>query len=152
MLNNSRILHNSRILNNSRIHNNSRMLSAGEIGMTSLVSTSRYWVSHPSPKYTLQWSQLGCAVTRPAPAALCLAQATLSPRPTPMALRRRHTFLVMQYECDTSKAERGTGADLSIHRLEPTVTQRPYTAVRTIPCSRNPFLTLRRPARLPVPV
>src|SRR3954465_3907406 len=69
-----------------------------------------------------------------------------------MALRRRHTFLDMQYECDTSKAARGTGADLSIHRLEPTVTQRPYTAVRTSPCSRNPFLTLRRPAKLPVPV
>src|SRR3954468_22189507 len=47
-----------------------------------------------------------------------------------MALRHRHTFLDMQYECDTSKAARGTGADLSIHRLEPTVTQRPYTAVR----------------------
>src|SRR3954462_8183275 len=107
--------------------------------MTSLVSTSRYWVSHPSPEYTLQWSQLGCAVTRPAPTALCLAQATLSLRPTPMALRRRHTFLDMQYECDTSKAARGTGADLSIHRLEPTVAQRPYTAVGTSPCSRNPF-------------
>src|SRR5438045_9280503 len=38
---------------------------------------------------------------------------------------------------------RGTGADLSIHRLERTVTQRPYTAVRTIPCGQNyPFLTL----------
>src|SRR5436190_2280380 len=49
-------------------------------------------------------------------------------------------------------AARGTGADLSIHRLEPTVTQRPYTAVRTSPCSRNPFLTLRRPAKLPVPM
>src|SRR3954469_18799448 len=49
-------------------------------------------------------------------------------------------------------AARGTGADLSIHRLEPTVTQRPYTAVRTSPCSRDPFLTLRRPAKLPVPV
>src|SRR5436190_17013964 len=49
-------------------------------------------------------------------------------------------------------AARGTGADLSIHRLEPTVTQRPYTVVRTSPCSRNPFLTLRRPAKLPVPV
>src|SRR3954466_1795442 len=61
-------------------------------------------------------------------------------------------ILDMQYECDTSKAARGTGADLSIHRLEPTVTQRPYTAVRTSPCSRNPFLTLRRPAKLPVPV
>src|SRR5436190_23179229 len=120
--------------------------------MTSLVSTSRYWVSHPSPECTLQWSQLGCAVTRPAPTALCLAQGTLSPRPTPMALRRRHTFLDMQYECDTSKAARGTGADLSIHRLERTVTQRPYTAVKTTPCSRNPFLTLRRPAKLPVPV
>src|SRR3954463_13434447 len=69
-----------------------------------------------------------------------------------MALRRRHTFLDMQYECDTSKAARGTGADLSIHRLEPTVTQRPYTAVRTSPYSRDPFLTLRRPAKLPVPV
>src|SRR3954470_23475845 len=49
-------------------------------------------------------------------------------------------------------AARGTSADLSIHRLEPTVTQRPYTAVRTSPCSCNPFLTLRRPAKLPVPV
>src|SRR4051812_24219948 len=58
----------------------------------------------------------------------------------------------MQYECDTSKAARGTGADLSIHRLESTVTQRPYTAVRTNPCSRDPFLTLRRPAKLPMPV
>src|SRR3954462_12416757 len=58
----------------------------------------------------------------------------------------------MQYECDTSKAARGTCADLSMHRLEPTVTQRPYTAVRTSPCSRNPFLTLQRPAKLPVPV
>src|SRR3954462_6775072 len=56
-----------------------------------------------------------------------------------MALRRRHIFLDMQYECDTSKAARGTGADLSIHRLEPTVAQRPYTAVGTSPCSRNPF-------------
>src|SRR3954471_12621686 len=56
-----------------------------------------------------------------------------------MALRRRYTFLDMQYECDTSKAARGTGADLSIHRLEPTVAQRPYTEVRTSPCSRNPF-------------
>src|SRR3954469_10201406 len=64
-----------------------------------------------------------------------------------MALRRRHIFLDMQYEWDTSKAARGTGADLSIHRLEPTVTQRPYTAVRTSPCSRNPFLTLRRPTK-----
>src|SRR3954465_7356540 len=100
----------------------------------------------------LQWSQLGCAVMRPAPTALCPAQATLSPCPTPMALRRRHIFLDMQYECDTSKATRGTGADLRIHRLEPTVTQRPYIAVRTSPCSRNPFLTLRRPAKLPVPV
>src|SRR2546430_6072578 len=81
-----------------------------------------------------------------------LAQAMLSSRPTPMALRRSHTFLDMQYECDTSKAARGTGADLSIHRLEPTNTQRPYTAIRTSPCSRNPFLTLRRPAKLPVPV
>src|SRR4051812_42616977 len=45
-----------------------------------------------------------------------------------------------------------TGADLSIHRLELTVAQRPYTAVRTSLCSRNPFLTLRRPAKLPVPV
>src|SRR5436190_5412649 len=83
--------------------------------------------------------------------ALCPAQATLSPRPTPMALRHRHTFLDMQYECDTSQTARGTGADLSMHRLEPTVTQRPYTAVRTSPRSRNPFLTLRRPAKLPVP-
>src|SRR3954471_6784453 len=49
-------------------------------------------------------------------------------------------------------AARGTGADLSLHRLEPTVTQHPYTTVRTSPCSRNPFLTLRRPAKLPVPV
>ena len=71
---------------------------------------------HPCPEYTLQWSQLGCAVTRPAPTALCPAQATLSPWPTPMALRRTHIFLDMQYECDTSKAARGTGADLSIHR------------------------------------
>src|SRR5436190_16460259 len=60
--------------------------------------------------------------------------------------------IYMQYECDTSKAARGTSADLSIHRLKPTVTQRPYTAVRTRPCTRNPFLTLRRPAKLPVPV
>src|SRR5438270_3409771 len=67
-----------------------------------------------------------------------------------MDLRRRHIFLDMQYECDTSKAARGTGADLSIHRLEPTVAQCPYTAVRTSPCSRNSFLTLRRPAKLPV--
>src|SRR5436190_22076465 len=49
-------------------------------------------------------------------------------------------------------AARGTGADLSIHRSEPTVTHRPYTAVRTSPCSRDPFLTLRHPAKLPVPV
>src|SRR3954469_25216004 len=69
-----------------------------------------------------------------------------------MALRRRHIFLDMQYECDTSKAARVTGADLSIHRLEKTVTQRPYTAVKTSPCSRNPFLTLQRPAKLPEPV
>src|SRR4051812_34577075 len=69
MLNNSKILHNSRILNNSKILNNSRILSAREIEMTSLVSTSRYSVSHPSSEYTLQWSQLGCAVTRPAPTA-----------------------------------------------------------------------------------
>src|SRR3954465_8646536 len=73
----------------------------------------------------LQWSQLGCAVMRPAPTALCPAQATLSPCPTPMALRRGHIFSDMQYECDTSQAALGTGADLSIHRLEPTVTQRP---------------------------
>src|SRR3954465_12266729 len=52
------------------------------------------------------------------------------------------------YECDTSKAAHGTGADLSIHSLEPTIAQRPYTVVRTSPCSRNPFLTLRRPAKL----
>src|SRR3954469_13252683 len=106
------------------------MPSSGEIEMTSLVSTSRYWVSHPNPEYTLQWSQLGCAVTRPAPTALCPTQTTLSPRPTPMALRRRHTFLDMQCECDTSKAARGTGADLSIHRLERTITQRLYIVVR----------------------
>src|SRR5438270_773919 len=49
-------------------------------------------------------------------------------------------------------AARGTGADLSIHRLEPTVTQCPYTVVRTSPCSRDPFITLRRPAILSVPV
>src|SRR3954470_6419063 len=65
-----------------------------------------------------------------------------------MALRRRHIFLDMQHECGTSEAARGTGADLSIHRLEPTVTQRPNTAVRTSLCSRNPFLTLRRPTKL----
>src|SRR5438045_9702565 len=118
--------------------------------MTSLVSTSRYWVGHPSPEYTLQWSQLGCAVTQPAPTALCLAQATLSPRPTPMALRRRRIFSDMHYECDTSKAARATGADLRIHRLEPTVAQRPYTAVRTSPCTLNPFPTIRRPAKLPL--
>src|SRR5438270_13772258 len=69
-----------------------------------------------------------------------------------MALRRRHIFSDMQYECDTSKAALGTGADLSIHRLEPTITQRSYTAVRTSPCSCNPFLILQRPAKLPVSV
>src|SRR5436190_12355091 len=122
------------------------------IELTSLVSTSRYWVWSPmSGIYTtIESARVCCHATRTngplsgTGYAVAVTHTNL--------LRHRHTFLDMQYECDTSKAARGTGADLSIHRLELTVTQHPYTAVRTSPCSRNPFLTLRRPAKLPVPV
>src|SRR2546430_7544467 len=112
------------------------------IELTSLVSTSRYWVWSPmSGIYaTMESARVCCHATHTNGSLSGTGYAVAVT--TPMALRRRHTFLDMQYECDTSKAARGTGADLSIHRLEPTVTQRPYTAVRTSPCSRNPFLTL----------
>src|SRR5436190_21881013 len=127
-----------------------RCSALGRIEMTSLVSTSRYWVWSPmSGIYpTMESARVCCHATR--------TNGPLSDTDYAIAvthtLRRRHIFLDMQYECDTSKAARGTGADLSIHRLELTVTQRPYTAVRTSPCSCDPFLTLRHPAKLPVPV
>src|SRR4051812_45805258 len=93
-----------------------RCSALGTIELTSLVSTSRYWVWLPmSGIYTTMESAWVC----------CHSTRTNGPLSgIGYAVAVTHTngpptyayILDMQYECDTSKAARGTGADLSIHR------------------------------------